>query len=222
MIDHWLFWAAIGYLSGSIPFGLLIGLAKGIDVRQHGSGNVGATNTGRVIGTPWGVTCFVLDLLKGTGPVLAAGCVMGYTGQTLTSWEAWQWLTVAMSAMLGHVFPVWLRFAGGKGVATGLGVLLGFWPLLTGPALASAVIWVVLLAISRYVSVASVTAAISIPLLLIANAILRQQTLREVTPFLMATGILAGIVVLRHRSNMTRLWHGTEPKLGEEATNLPR
>ncbi len=87
MTDHWLFWTFMGYLSGSIPFGLLIGLAKGIDIRQHGSGNVGATNTGRVIGTPWGVTCFVLDLLKGAGPVLAAGCVMGSSAGQPSSFQ---------------------------------------------------------------------------------------------------------------------------------------
>jgi len=214
MSHHWLIWAGIGYFCGSIPFGLLIGLAKGIDIRHSGSGNVGATNTGRVLGKKWGVVCFSLDLLKGTAPVLIGGWFMGYAGQTLTSIQAWQWLSVAATAMLGHIFPIWLRFAGGKGVATGLGVLLGFWPLLTIPALASAVIWVVVLAMWRFVSLASMIAAGSIPLLLVVHAYFRQQTPGEIAPFLLATGALSILVVIRHRSNITRLRGGSEPKIG--------
>src|SRR5690349_4488530 len=111
MAGRWALWVAIGYLSGSIPFGLLLGLWRGVDIRKAGSGNIGATNLGRVLGRKWGILCFVLDVLKGAVPVAAAGGAMGVLGRgDLPAGQAWGWLAVAVAAVLGHVFPVWLGF----------------------------------------------------------------------------------------------------------------
>ncbi len=207
-------WTVVGYLCGSVPFALLIGWARGVDIRRVGSGNVGATNTGRALGTKWGGLCLVLDVLKGITPVAFAGWMMGYVHGSLMPHQAWRWLAVAAAAMLGHVYPIWLRFRGGKGVATGLGVLLGFGPLLTVPVSFSVVIWLLVLAVSRYVSLASIVAAMAVPLLLCGQAAARQQ-LGQITPFLVSTMMLASLVIVRHHTNIWRLWTGTEPKLGQ-------
>ena len=121
----WVPFVLLAYLCGSIPMGLCIGFSRGMDIRTQGSRNIGATNCGRVLGRPWGVLCFILDVLKGLGPVLGAGLVLGYAGRSdLGSSEAWQWLCIAAAAVLGHVFPVWLKFQGGKGVATSVGMMI--------------------------------------------------------------------------------------------------
>ena len=215
MTQSWVFWVLAGYLCGSVPFGWLIGRAKGVDLRRCGSGNVGSTNAGRVLGKQWGWLCFGLDTFKGTAPVLAAGWSMGLTHQILTQPQAWQWLAVAASTILGHIFPVWLRFRGGKGVATGLGSLVGFWPLLSVPVLAAMATWLIVVAVSRYVSLASIAAAAAVPLFLAASVTIRQQPWGQAMPFLLTTGILAVLVIARHRSNVARVLSGTEPKLGQ-------
>ncbi|MCX5660056.1 MAG: glycerol-3-phosphate 1-O-acyltransferase PlsY [Planctomycetota bacterium] len=215
MDTAWLLCVAAGYLSGSIPFGLLIGKARGVDVRKAGSGNIGATNVGRVLGRKWGGFCFALDVLKGLLPVLIAGLVLGYAGRRdLDPADAWRWLAVAIAAVLGHVFPVWLGFKGGKGVATALGVLLGFWPVLTLPGLAALVTWVAVVAVTRYVSLGSVLAAIALPAYVAVGAWLAQTPVARVVPFLVVTGLMAALVIARHRANIARLLAGTENKLG--------
>ncbi len=229
MTDQWYFWAAVAYASGSVPFGLLIGWARGVDLRRHGSGNLGATNAVRVLGKGWGGLCFVLDLLKGFVPVFAAGIALGMFEQVPTSAQAtqaaqaaqvaqvWGWLGVAAGALLGHVFPVWLRFKGGKGVATGLGALLGVYPTLTWPVLAAAVVWIVIATVTRFVSLASMTAAAAIPLMLLAITVLRQEDVAQAQPFIIATGLMAVLVIFRHRGNVRRLIVGNEPRIGERA-----
>ncbi len=209
-------WIVVGYVAGATPFALLLGWARGVDVRRVGSGNVGATNVGRVLGRKWGILCFVLDVLKGLLPVLGAGAAMGYLQQSdsLTAGAAWKWLAVGAAAVLGHVFPIWLRFRGGKGVATSLGVLLGFWPTLTLPGLAALVTWAAVLAVGRYISLASVAAAVTLPFYLLAVARVTGQTLEQIQPFLLVVVLLALLVVVRHRSNLSRLMAGTEPKIG--------
>lgn len=214
VLQSWVLWTVVGYLCGSIPFGLLIGWVLGVDIRGFGSGNVGATNAGRVLGRKWGVVCLALDVLKGVAPVAVAGWSQGYTGCPLSARQAWQWLAVAAAAMLGHMYPVWLRFRGGKGVATGLGAMLGFWPLMTIPVIASAVVWLLVLGVSRYISMASMTAAVTIPLFLIAHGAFGQRQLGDVAPFWVSTAVLAMLVIVRHRSNIARLWAGTEPRIG--------
>lgn len=207
----WLLWLAAAYLAGSIPFGLLIGLSRGVDIRKHGSGNVGATNCGRVLGRRWGILCFVLDVAKGLTPVLAYSLAMR-PHEADGAGAALQWLAVAAAAVLGHVFPVWLGFRGGKGVATGLGVVLGMWPVLTGPAVLAGLVWLVTIKATGYVSVASIAAAVSLPVLAAAGALYRGLTMGELAVYVGLTALLAGLVVLRHRSNLAKLRAGTEPK----------
>lgn len=215
MDSLWVLWLALAYLSGSVPFALLIGLAKGVDIRAHGSGNVGATNVGRVLGRRWGVLCFVLDVLKGVLPVAVGGLALGYFGDgDLSEAAAWRWLALAAAAMLGHVFPVWLRFKGGKGVATGLGVLLAMWPLLTVPAAAAALTWVALAKAYRYVSLASMAAAALLPVYVAAWALGTGQGRGALLPTLVVTSLLGGLVLLRHRTNIARLRAGTESRIG--------
>ena len=213
---NWLIWLVAAYLAGSIPFGLLLGLARGIDIRTQGSGNVGATNAGRVLGKKWGISCFILDVLKGMLPVLGFGLAAGLTGSdtAASAVEALQWIAIAVAAVVGHVFPVWLKFKGGKGVATGLGVLLGLWPVLTVPGLVAAVIWFVVIKATGYVSLASVLAAVSLPLLTLISGLSFGKSTGEVAVYTSVTALLGLLVVVRHRSNIQRLREGTESKAG--------
>jgi glycerol-3-phosphate acyltransferase PlsY len=203
-----------GYLVGSIPFGLFIGLAKGIDVRQHGSGNIGSTNVGRVLGRKYGLICFLLDLLKGFLPVMAAGLVMRWWGMLfIVPSSAWLWLAVAVATVIGHVFPVWLKFKGGKGVATALGALMGIWPIITLPMLAALIVWLIVLGLTSFVSVASIVAALSAPLWLCAFLLHQHQNPRDFTAFFAVTTLLAIVIVYTHRSNIKRVIAGDEKKM---------
>lgn len=209
------YWIALAaaYFAGSIPFALLLGLTKGVDIRQVGSGNVGATNLGRACGRSYGIAGFLLDTLKGAAPVLVAGFFRkdflpdGASSAAL----ALLWVSVGIAAVLGHVFPVWLKFKGGKGVATSLGVLLGFWPVLTLPGIAAGLIWVGLCYATGYVSLASVLAAAAVPPLAYAAAIYFKEDRQVFGAFALA---LALLVILKHRANIARLKAGTEPKAG--------
>ena len=216
---QWLIWLAMGYLCGSVPFGLLIGFARGVDIREAGSGNIGATNASRVLGRKWGVICFVLDVLKGWAPVFIAGGVMGALNKaSLSPQEAWIWLAVGAVAVIGHVFPIWLGLRGGKGVATGFGVLLGFWPILTWPALAALLVWVAMAIAVRYVSLASMVAAVSLPIWVVVFAMSSGRTIADHWPFIAATAAMAILVLIRHRTNLVRLCKGTESKIGDKTT----
>jgi len=213
-MDRWWLWTILAYFCGAIPFGLLIGLLQGIDLRKVGSGNLGATNAIRALGKVWGGLCLLLDITKGFGPVLASGLVLGYIGQdALSKTEAAQWLSVGAAAVIGHVFPVWLRFKGGKGVATGLGALLGFWPLMTLSASGAIVVWIAVVVFSRYVSLASMVAAVCLPVLTIVAAVLIHLPVIDASPFILLTGLLAVLVLLRHRQNLGRLKTGTEHRI---------
>ncbi len=218
MTDYaWFIAMAAAYLTGSIPFGLLIGRAHGVDIRQHGSKNIGATNCGRVVGAGWGLICFALDVLKGAAPVLAVGLWFGWARSgvaELTAGAVWMWMAVAVMPMLGHVFPVWLGFRGGKGVATGLGILLGFWPYLTLAGLAALATWLLVASCLRYVSLASVTAAVVLPGWFAVIASARGWDWATVWPLAAVCGVMAVLVIVRHRSNLVRLQAGTEGRLG--------
>ena len=212
----WAIAALVAYLAGSIPFALLIGFAKGVDLRLHGSRNVGATNCGRIIGRRYGVLCFLLDTLKGLLPALGAGWWFGLLGhEDIQTREALLWLTVAVAALAGHVFPVWLKFRGGKGVATGFGAMLGLWPFLTLPALASMITWAMLAAMFRYASVASITSTALLPLYFWVAAVLQGWSLDHTWPFMLLTTVMALLITIRHWSNLKRLRAGTEVRLGE-------
>ncbi len=218
-MEHaWLIWCLAGYLCGSVSFALILGKLRGVDVRKVGSGNVGATNLGRVLGRRWGVACFVLDVLKGFGPVFVAGLSMGFIGeQALEPAAAWRWLAVMVCPVIGHVFPIWLKFKGGKGVATAFGVLLGVWPVLTVPALGALVVWIIMARAFRYVGLASAAAAVSLPVIVWGVGTWRQQPFASQLPFLVVTSLLALLVIVRHRGNLVRTIKGTEPKIGTKA-----
>lgn len=208
----------LAFLSGSIPFGLLIARAKGVNIRAHGSGNIGATNVWRVLGRGPGLTCFLLDVLKGLVPTLGAGLAAGLIGDPAPPVpNAWLWLAVAAAAILGHMFSPWIGFKGGKGVATGFGALLGIYPLLTWPALGAFAAWLVVAKISRYVSLASCVAAVSLPAwLFVTVEALSDAPGRHAAAgaFYAVVGLLAVVVVAKHRANLGRLLRGTENRIG--------
>lgn len=205
----------ISYLVGSIPFGLIVGHLRGIDIRQHGSKNIGATNAGRVLGGRFFWIVFLLDLCKGLVPMLIASSIVGsipFDQRTMTI--HWLWIGVGVAAMLGHVFPVYLKFRGGKGVATSLGIVLGLWPHFT---LAGAIvfgIFIVVVLITRYISVASITSALLFPLVYVLISLQRGvPILGPQSPLLIVAILLAMLIVVRHRMNIKRLLEGSELKI---------
>jgi acyl phosphate:glycerol-3-phosphate acyltransferase len=209
----------LAFLCGSIPFGLLIARSRGIDIRAHGSKNIGATNVGRVLGRKFGLLCFALDALKGFGPTFAAGRFMHAAGRAdLPASEASWWLGVMAAAILGHMFSPWVGFKGGKGVATGLGAMLGVYPVLTIAGAGAFAVWLAAMALWRYVSLASCLAAGALPVLswLALRATRGEAWMTPgAAPFFAFTGALAALVIYKHRSNIARLLAGTEPKLGQ-------
>jgi glycerol-3-phosphate acyltransferase PlsY len=219
-------WAAFilaAFLSGSIPFGLLIARAKGIDIRAHGSKNIGATNVGRVLGRRWGLFCLMLDALKAFIPVALCGLHFDLWGDLAPPLrETMLWSLTVAAAVCGHIFSPWVGFKGGKGVASGLGAMLGFFPLLTFPAVGALLVFLVALKTWRYVSLASILASLSIPVLACITPLVMVGApgLRSSHPDSRAwwgvaacAGILAVLVIFRHRTNLARLRAGTEPKV---------
>lgn len=223
---QWPLCIAGAYLIGSIPFGVIIGRCKGVDIRAHGSKNIGATNVGRILGKRLGLLCFGLDVLKGAVAVLAAGVVNGTLGKRaaeLSAPEMWLWLAVAGAAVLGHMFSLFLGFRGGKGVATGFGAAVAMWEVLTLPALGALVVWYAALRLFKYVSLASILAAISLPvgyLLTVVPQDAADRPFAEVldhlirtSPPLVGTLLIALLVIWAHRGNIARLRRGDEPRL---------
>ena len=219
----WALLVLAGYVSGSIPFGYLIGRARGVDIRTRGSGNIGATNVGRVLGKKFGGLCFALDVLKGLAPTAGAGLAMGVWGtSSITASDASWWIGVAGATMAGHMFPVWLRFRGGKGVATGLGACLGIHPYLSLPALSALVVWIVSVRATRYVGFSSCVAAASLVVFVwvwhglgLWGRLAGEAEGGGLAPFYAGTAVLAVIVVVKHRGNLARMARGEEPRLGE-------
>ncbi len=217
---YWWVWSAIAFLSGSVPFGVIIARRKGVDIRQHGSGNPGSTNVGRVLGKRFGILCFLLDALKGAAPVLVSGWLGGLLGMAIPSTDAaWGWLFVAVCAILGHCFSPWIGFRGGKGVATGFGAVLAMWPVLTVPALAAFLVWSITLGLTRYMSLASMVGGIVLPSTVVAMALGGEDgSLGASLPFLIVTGAIAAFVVFRHRKNLMRIRTGSEPRVGRQTS----
>jgi glycerol-3-phosphate acyltransferase PlsY len=221
----WLLLILGAYVLGSIPFGVLIARSRGVDITKHGSGNIGATNVGRVLGKRLGLVCFVLDLGKGAVPVLVAGRISGTLGKwsvDIPAETSWLWLAVAVAALTGHMASVFLKFRGGKGVATTFGALLALWPTLGIPALLAFAVWVVAVRLTKIVSLASMIAAVVVPWatlgLLIAAPLpddlsTGSLTARMIPPMIVSIGI-AALVLWRHRSNFRRLLSGTENRIG--------
>ena len=195
----------LAYLIGGIPSGLLIGKYHGIDIRTVGSCNVGATNVTRCIGKKAGILCFLCDFLKGAVPVLLAAKFAALP---------WGQIAAFAAAVAGHMFPVYLKFKGGKGVATAAGGAFAIAPL---PLLAALLIWYAVFRISRYVSLASIIAALVLPLgalslRLFCDPAAAPFYLRAQTATVVAFAVIGALAVYRHRSNIVRLMNGTESR----------
>jgi acyl phosphate:glycerol-3-phosphate acyltransferase len=193
------------YLLGSIPFGYLAGRIAGIDIRKCGSGNVGATNVIRTLGKGYGYPVFVADFLKG---FVAVKLSILITTRLQSEWGSLEMFEIlaAIFSVIGHSFPVWLHFKGGKGVATSAGALFGLAPV---AVLVGAAIWILTFWLTRYVSVASIVAAAALPLVILIITWLSRTTAKLL--FYSSVG-LAAVVIWRHRSNLSRLIRGTEPR----------
>jgi glycerol-3-phosphate acyltransferase PlsY len=198
---------------GSIPFGLLVGLTKGVDPRKAGSGNIGATNVARLLGKKFFFIVFTLDLLKGLLPMLAAAFIVH---RYVTSPDAMIflfWILVGFASILGHMFSCFIGFKGGKGVATSCGVILGLFPYYTLPAVFVIVVWAALFATSRIVSLASIAAAAVFPIAYAACGIVRHwPILGQQSPLLAFAVLVALMIVYKHRANIARLRAGTESR----------
>lgn len=196
----------LSYFIGAIPSGFIIGKCHGIDIRTVGSCNTGATNVTRCISKKAGIFCFFCDFLKGTVPVFAAAAfAVGHP-----------WLPIAAfaAAVAGHMFPVYLKFKGGKGIATAAGGAFAIAPL---PLLAALLVWYVVFRISRYVSLASIVAAVILPLGALALRLFFDPAqghflLRVQWGTVIAFGVIGALAVFRHRSNIVRLLNGTESR----------
>jgi len=206
------------YLLGSIPFGLLITKAYRKDLRKIGSGNIGATNVARALGKKWGYICFALDVLKGMIPMLIVmPLTTSKSAQDNEVAALLLWLAVGCAAILGHIFPIYLKFKGGKGVSTSFGIALGLWPYYSVCALIAVAIWVIIVFIWRYVSLASIVASISFPVALIIMIFLQSDWEFSVLwPLLIPSVAIPVMVIIRHRENIKRLRDGTENKIREK------
>ncbi len=195
----------VSYLLGSIPFGYLAGRVAGIDIRKTGSGNIGATNVVRVLGKLYGYPVFFLDFLKGLGAVEISVLIATRVQPEWGSPEVFG-ILAAVSSVIGHCFPLWLKFRGGKGIATSAGALFGLMPL---AMLIGLGIWILVFWLTRYVSVASVTAALALPFVI---AILTRLNQSYGKALFYSSLCIAAIVIWRHHSNLSRLVRGTEPR----------
>lgn len=189
-----------GYLFGSFPSGYLAGrIAKGIDIRSLGSGSTGATNVLRHIGKRAAITVFLLDVFKGVLSILLA--------KYLLLNDSWQ-VAIGLSTLIGHIWPVWLNWKGGKAVATGLGIFLGLsWQV----GLATLGVFIIMITLFRIVSLASVSASLALPLIMFLSFSSSNISL----PFLIVSLLAMILVIWRHRENIVRLIKGKEPRIGQ-------
>ena len=190
----------LGYFFGSFPSGYLAGrIAKGIDIRSLGSGSTGATNVLRHIGKRAAITVFLLDVFKGVLAILVAKYFLLN--------DSWQ-VAIGLSTLIGHIWPVWLNWKGGKAVATGLGIFLGLsWQV----GLSTLGIFIIMITLFRIVSLASVSAALALPLIMFLSF----KTSYFSLPFLVISLLAMTLVIWRHRENIVRLIKGKEPRIGQ-------
>jgi acyl phosphate:glycerol-3-phosphate acyltransferase len=204
------------YLLGSIPFGLIIAKAHGKDLRSIGSGNIGATNLSRAVGKKWGYICFSLDALKGFIPTLIASRFISSPPGIA---ELFLWLAVGIASVSGHIFPIYIKFKGGKGVATSFGVALGLWPYYTICAGVALIVWTVCVLIWRYISLGSIVGAISFPIsLAIVIVINKNWNFAEFWPLFTVAIAIPIMVIIRHTENIKRIIAGTESKVFSETS----
>jgi glycerol-3-phosphate acyltransferase PlsY len=201
----------VSYLLGAVPSGLILGfLVRGVDVRRTGSGNIGATNVGRALGRRWACVAFLFDFSKGYVPVhwiapAAWGGAHPGGGSTLA-------MLCGCAAVCGHVWPVYLRFRGGKGVATLCGAVAAIDPVLFA---GGGLVWLVVLALTRYVGLSSMMMGLSFPFLAYA----RHEQHHYGMAVVWGSALLALLVFVRHRGNIGRMLSGTEPKFGSKASS---
>lgn len=217
----------LAFLLGSVPFGLFIARMKGIDIRQHGSGNIGATNVLRVVGKKYGITCLILDALKGLIPTMLGFTLIRFVGQSETmsikpllsyayempaidQWKA-QTLQVVtgLLAILGHNYSPWVGFKGGKGIATSAGVIIALAP---AAILILIIAWFVIFKVSRYVSVASIGVAALLPPIILWGS-WHHGKIADGTwnkPLFIFSVVIAALAIWKHRANVKRLMNGTE------------
>lgn len=197
----------VGYLLGSIPTGYVVARAKGVDIRSAGSGNIGATNVFRILGTPAGILVLLVDAAKGWIAVLIGMRMIWpwIAPDVVTGTAEWLGVAAGVAAVLGHNYTFWLGFKGGKGIATSAGVLAGLVPLALLVALG---VWIAVVVLSRYVSLASILGAFVLPF---AVWFWRYSTL-----MITITALLAAMAIYKHKSNIQRLLKGTENKVGKK------
>ena len=205
---------AAAYIVGSLPMGLWVGRTRGIDIRTIGSGNIGATNVYRALGLGPALVVFAADVIKGWGPVRAGMVFLtpalargGLSGEAAQAWV----VPIALAAIVGHSFSVFLRFRGGRGVATTLGVLLALSPW---AALGALCVWIVVMVALRIVSVGSILAAASVPLFM--------WRLHEPRPFFYFASAVAALVIVRHAPNIRRLARGEEKRISRLSAAPPQ
>lgn len=188
----------VAYLLGSVPFGLLLGWLKGVDVRTIGSGNIGATNAMRAMGRTWGLAVFALDFLKGFGPVWVTPYLGGFDPHDAEFLQ----VLVGTASVLGHCYPIYLRFKGGKGVATGCGAIVAIEPIVF---VAGGVVWLLTRLSTGYAGLSSILMGVTFP---IAAFVLGWPERRALV---VGAALLMLLIVIRHRSNIDRMMRGTEP-----------
>lgn len=196
---------AAGYLLGSFPAGYFAGRLAGVDVRTVGSGNIGATNVLRVLGKKWGLPVFAIDAFKGFAAVRLAFLFVRYWPEAKPYAEYFGILGAIMS-VVGHSFPVWLRFKGGKGVATSAGAMIGLVPLAVPLVF---LVWLIVFQTTRYVSLASIVAAVFLPIIV---GLFARWKLVDTRALIYVSILMMLLVVWRHRSNFSRLLKGTEQR----------
>jgi acyl phosphate:glycerol-3-phosphate acyltransferase len=210
----------VAYLLGSVPFGLVLAKwVKGVDLRAIGSGNIGATNASRAMGRKWGLTVFALDFLKGWAPVYCCNFVITEDEQLQLLLK----IACGTAAVLGHCYPIYLKFKGGKGVATGCGaiVAISFWVFFCGGA-----VWLLVRYTTRYAGLASIMMGFAFPIaawllpdsfmMLPSKLMLLPNTRNELV---VAASLLTFLILMRHRPNIRRMLAGTEPRAGEKPTS---
>ena len=194
---------AVAHAVGAIPFGYLAGrFVRGIDIREHGSGNIGATNAGRVLGKKWGILVLVLDFLKGALPVAILPNLLFPDDHHLEEWR----VAAAVATITGHMFPFWLQFRGGKGVATALGAVVILAPFSMA---VSAALFVLVVGVTRWVSLGSIIGSLGFGVC----ETIRQLNGPDPNLAVILFGLLmSSLIVWRHRLNLVRIWRGTEPR----------
>jgi len=192
----------ISYLIGSIPTAYIFGkLTKNIDIREHGSGNVGATNVFRVLGKIPGIIVLILDIIKGIFPVVFVAPFFAFT-------ENWQWILMAVAAVCGHNWTIFLKFKGGKGIATSLGVLIGLTIQIASirpVLLITLLVWIIIFLVTAVVSIASILASIVLPVSMLLT--------RQPIEIICLGFVFCVFVILRHRANIQRIFAGQEPQV---------